>query len=74
MNKSLHTSDILVATVWSGRGDHDKAYQLLEKAKELHAGYLHSKQPAPKAYDEIFMDEVPLFRRINLINFFSIVA
>ena len=44
--------------MWSGRGDHDKAYQLLEKAKELHAGFLHSKEPPPKAYDEIFMDEV----------------
>ncbi|KAL5265395.1 hypothetical protein ACHWQZ_G006193 [Mnemiopsis leidyi] len=52
----LHAHNLLAA-VWSGRGDHDKAYQLLEKAKELHAGYLHSKLPAPKSYDEIFMDE-----------------
>ena len=46
------------ATVWSGRGDHKKAYELLEKAKELHAGYLHRKEEPPRAYDEIFMNEV----------------
>jgi len=56
MNLRLTVHNIL-ATLWSGRQQHEKAHTLLDKAKELHAEYVHSDSLPPHTLDEVFMDE-----------------
>lgn len=56
MNLRLTVHNIL-ATLWSGRQQHDKAHELLDKAKELHAEYVHTGALPPHTLDEVFMEE-----------------